>query len=59
MTPIEKRKAELREYIRIQKVDIEFYRSTLSYGAIESTEENARIAEQLLECIERWEKVAD
>lgn len=46
MNPIEKRKAELREYIEEERI-------------IFKTEFSARIAEQLLECIEALEFIPE
>lgn len=55
MTPIDKRKAELREYIRKQEVEAEYLKDLSANKSAMSYYENARIAEQLLECIEALE----
>lgn len=59
MTPIEKRKAELREYIRKQEVEAEYLKDLSANKSAMSYYENARIAKQLLECIEALESVVD
>jgi len=51
MKPIDKRKAELREYIRKQEVEAEYLKDLSANKSAMSYYENAQIAKQLLECI--------